>query len=223
MADILLCGLILLSKKSSRAAQHAADALGRRGQDRPRVVLCEGARDWVSLLVGARSAVGGVELELPECHRCGGVAMRYAVDTNVVSELMRSHPDSAIEGLMVASIALHNDAMLATRNTLDFDYLDTPLRTPSNGMPTRREAQPRLRARRLLVLLDKEEGGLYLQGVGYFLYVLKAHVYAELLDASDIGAMQPAPLCQLFLGEVCLTAVVPHIGRERLEKAHKTA
>lgn len=150
--------------------------------------------------------------------------MRYAVDTNVVSELMRPHPDSAIEGLMVASIALRNDAMLATRNTLDFDYLDTPpLRTPSNGMPTRREAQPRLRARRLLVLLDKEEGGLYLQGVGYFLYVLKAHVYAELLDASDIGAMQPAPLCQLFLGEVCLTAVVLHIGRERLENAHKTA
>lgn len=52
--------------------------------------------------------------------------MRYAVDTNVVSELMRFHPDSAIEGLMVASIALRNDAMLATRNTLDFDYLDTP-------------------------------------------------------------------------------------------------
>lgn len=59
MADILLRGLILLSKKSSRAAQHAADALGRRGQDRPRVVLCEGARDWISLLAGARSAVGG--------------------------------------------------------------------------------------------------------------------------------------------------------------------
>lgn len=71
------------------------------------------------------------------------------------------------------------------------------------------------------MLLGKEEGGLYLQGVGYLLYVLKAHVYAELLDASDIGAMQPAPLCQLFLGEVCLTAVVPHIGRERLENAHK--
>lgn len=44
MADILLRGLILPSKKSSRAAQHAADALSRRGQDRPRVVLCEGAR-----------------------------------------------------------------------------------------------------------------------------------------------------------------------------------
>ena len=52
--------------------------------------------------------------------------MRYAVDTNVVSELMRPHPDSAIESLMVASIALRNDAMLATRNTLDFDYLDIP-------------------------------------------------------------------------------------------------
>ena len=69
MADILLRGLILPSKKSSRAAQHAAGALSRRGQDRPRVVLREGARDWVSLLVGARSAVGGVELELPERHR----------------------------------------------------------------------------------------------------------------------------------------------------------
>ena len=56
--------------------------------------------------------------------------MGYAVDTNVVSELMRSHPDSAIEGLMVASIALRNDAMLATRNTLDFDYLDIPLENP---------------------------------------------------------------------------------------------
>ena len=130
MADILLRGLILPSKKSSRAAQHAAGALSRRGQDHPRVVLREGVRDWVSLLAGARSAVGGVELELPERHRCGGVAMRYAVDTNVVSELMRPHPDSAIESLMVASIALRNDAMLATRNTLDFDYLDIPLENP---------------------------------------------------------------------------------------------
>lgn len=37
-----------------------------------------------------------------------------------------THLDSGIEDLMVASMALRNDAMLATRNTLDFDYLDTP-------------------------------------------------------------------------------------------------
>lgn len=55
MTDILLRGLTLPSKKRSRAAQHAAGG----GQDHPRVVLREGARDWVSLLAGARSAVGG--------------------------------------------------------------------------------------------------------------------------------------------------------------------
>ena len=80
--------------------------------------------------------------------------MRYAVDTNVVSEFVRPHPDSTIEGLMVASMALHNDAMLATRNTLDSDYLDIPLENPfewhanAQGGPASVEGEAAARAPR---------------------------------------------------------------------------
>lgn len=70
MADILIRGLDPSLKKelASRAARN-----GRSQQAEAKTILesslREGARDWVALLAGARNAVGGVELELPERHR----------------------------------------------------------------------------------------------------------------------------------------------------------